>query len=44
MVEDRLSQFNRGGPSKALPIPTTTFTSAKDIFDSIDNSDDQKLK
>ncbi|OAQ29773.1 nuclear pore protein 84/107 [Linnemannia elongata AG-77] len=44
MIENRLSQFNRGGPSKALPIPTTTISSAKDIFDSIDNSDDQKLR
>ncbi|KAF9154516.1 Nucleoporin nup84 [Linnemannia schmuckeri] len=44
MVEGRLSQFNRDGPSKALPIPTTTVSSAKDIFDSIENSDDQKLR
>jgi hypothetical protein len=44
MIEGRLSQFNRGGPSKALSIPATTISSAKDIFDSIDNSDDQKLR
>ncbi|KAF9909156.1 Nucleoporin nup84 [Linnemannia zychae] len=44
MVEDRLSKFNRGGRSKSLPIPTATFSSAKDIFDSMANSDDQQLR
>ncbi|KAF9108716.1 hypothetical protein BGX29_008248 [Mortierella sp. GBA35] len=44
MVEARLTQFKRGGPSKVLPIPTTTVSSTKDIFDSIDNSDDQQLR
>jgi hypothetical protein len=44
MVEDRLSKFNRGGRSKSLPIPTATFSSAKDIFDNMGNSDDQQLR
>ncbi|KAF9922764.1 Nucleoporin nup84 [Linnemannia zychae] len=44
MIEARLSQFNRGGTSKALPIPTVTVSSAKEIFDSISNSDNQELR
>ncbi|KAG0379765.1 hypothetical protein BGX24_011787 [Mortierella sp. AD032] len=44
MVEDRLSNFNRGGRSKTLPIPMATVSNAKDIFDSIGNSDDQQLR
>ncbi|GJJ77974.1 nuclear pore complex protein Nup107 [Entomortierella parvispora] len=44
MIEARLSQFNRGEPSKALPIPKSKFTNAKDIFDSLNNSDSQELR
>ncbi|KAF9967135.1 Nucleoporin nup84 [Mortierella alpina] len=43
MVEERLSQFNRGAPTKALPLPNVTITSAKDIFDSLANSEDKNL-
>ncbi|KAG0006490.1 hypothetical protein BGZ65_007375 [Modicella reniformis] len=44
MIEARLSQFGRGGPSKILPLPTTRTTSAKDIFDGLANSDDHALR
>ncbi|KAF9109792.1 Nucleoporin nup84 [Mortierella sp. AM989] len=44
MIEARLSQFNRGGPCKALPLPAPKITSAKDIFSSLTNSEDQELR
>ncbi|KAI1319933.1 hypothetical protein EDD11_002608 [Mortierella claussenii] len=44
MVETRLSQFNRGGASKALPLPVAKVTSAKDIFASLTNSSSQELR
>ncbi|KAG0264732.1 Nucleoporin nup84 [Mortierella polycephala] len=44
MIETRLSQFNRGGPSKALPLPTTKISSAKDIFDSLANGESEDLR
>ncbi|KAG0214493.1 Nucleoporin nup84 [Mortierella sp. GBA30] len=43
MIEDRLSQFNRGAPSNALPMPKTTITCAKDIFDSLARSENKEL-
>ncbi|KAG9326615.1 hypothetical protein KVV02_006126 [Mortierella alpina] len=43
LVEERLSQFNRGAPTKALPLPSVTITSAKDIFDSLANSENKNL-
>ncbi|KAF9571810.1 Nucleoporin nup84 [Mortierella alpina] len=43
MVEERLSQFNRGAPTKALPLPNVTITSAKDIFDNLANSENRNL-
>ncbi|KAI8597581.1 nuclear pore protein 84/107 [Dissophora ornata] len=44
MVEARLSQFNRGGPSKALSLPTPKITSAEKIFEGLVNSDNQDLR
>jgi len=44
MVEERLSQFNRGAPTKALPLPNVTITNAKDIFDSLANSENKNLR
>ncbi|KAF9904788.1 hypothetical protein BX616_001201, partial [Lobosporangium transversale] len=44
MNEARLGQFNRGGASKALPLPASTVTSAKDIFNNLMNSDNQEVK
>ncbi|KAI7828810.1 nuclear pore protein 84/107 [Gamsiella multidivaricata] len=44
MIEGRLSQFNRGGASKALPLPATKITSAKAVFDSLANSDSEELR
>ncbi|KAF9209649.1 Nucleoporin nup84 [Haplosporangium sp. Z 27] len=44
MIEARLSQFNRGGPCKLLPLPATKTTSTKDIFNSLMNSENLELK
>ncbi|KAF9435549.1 Nucleoporin nup84 [Entomortierella beljakovae] len=44
MIEARLSQFNRGGLCTELPLPTPNITSAKTIFDSLTNSENQDIR
>ncbi|KAG0245665.1 hypothetical protein BGX31_006661 [Mortierella sp. GBA43] len=44
MIEVRLAQFDRGGRSKALPLPPTRIAAAKDIFSTLANSNSQAVK
>ncbi|KAG0020851.1 Nucleoporin nup84 [Entomortierella chlamydospora] len=44
MIEARLSQFNRGGPCKVLPLPAAKIIYAKDIFNSLTNSENLELR